>query len=116
MNVCTCTALRGEHTRARPMLPPVAEPKLDAMGPLGGSTYDCSPQHTDINMYIARMRQHEYPQFMDFHMRQGMSHEEAHARWVSYEHMRVASMQGGVAPPPHVTAWHMIGGEAHVRA
>ena len=78
----------GAHPSAS-MLPPIAEPKLDVMGLPGGSAYACPPQHTDIQMYTAHLRQHEYPQYMDFHMRQGMSHAEAHARWESYEHMRV---------------------------
>ena len=60
-------------------------------------------QHTDIDMYIAHMREHEYPAFMSFHTQQGMSCEEAHARWVPYEHMKVESMvRGGAACGMHM--------------
>ena len=77
------------------MLPPGRT--YDYPGPLGGRTYDYSPQHTDTSMHIAHMRHHEYPAFMSFHMQQGMSHEEAHARWAAYESMRVSEIVGGGA-------------------
>ena len=44
---------------------------------------------------MAHMNEHEYPQFMSFHMQQGMSHAEAHTQWGSYMHMRVESMMRG---------------------
>ena len=54
-------------------------------------------------MYIAHMRHHEYPAFMSFHMQQGMSHEEAHARWAAYESMRVSEIvRGGAACGVHM--------------
>ena len=90
MHVCHGHSPGGGAHHSTSMLPPNVEPKLDTMGPPRGPAYACSLQHTDIQMYTAHLRQHEYPQCMDFHMRQGMSHAEAHARWESYEHMRVA--------------------------
>ena len=78
----------GAHPSAS-MLPPVAWPKLEAMGPPGGSAYACSPQHTDINIHIAHMREHEYPSFMSYHMSQGVPHPQAQSMYNDYERMRV---------------------------
>ena len=60
-----------------------------------GAHASAHAQHMDINMYIARMREHEYPQYMGFHMQQGMPREAAHAAWVSYERMKVEGMMRG---------------------
>ena len=39
---------------------------------------------------VARMRTHEYPQFMRLHMQQrGMSHQEAHNMYMQYERYKV---------------------------
>ena len=38
---------------------------------------------------LAHLRTHEYPPFMDYHMRQGMTWEEARGRWEMYEHARM---------------------------
>ena len=64
-------------------------PKWDGMqGSPGGHAY-AATQHTDIDMYIAHMREHEYPNFMSFHMRQGMPQQQAHNAYTEYESMRV---------------------------
>ena len=82
-------------------MPPM--PKQSSMqGPPGVEAYALPPQHMDTNMYIARMRESEYPQFMSFHMQQGMPHGEACARWAAYEHMKVESMKRGGACGVHM--------------
>ena len=84
--------------RSQSTLPPGAPvtPKRDhgTPGSPGAHAY-AHAQHMDIDMYIAHMREHEYPQYMGFHMQQGMPREVAHAAWVSYEHMKVESMMRG---------------------
>ena len=45
-------------------------------------------QH-DMNMYIAHMRQHEYPKFMSFQMSQGVPRDQAHGMYSQWESMRV---------------------------
>ena len=45
-------------------------------------------QH-DMDMYIAHMRQHEYPQFMSLHMSQGVPRDQAHSMYSQWESMRV---------------------------
>ena len=77
------------------MLPPTCQPLARNVGSPGAHTPLANAPHTDINMYIAHMREHEYPQYMSFHMQQGMPPEVAHAAWGSYEHMKVESMMRG---------------------
>ena len=87
---------RGRH-RSTSTLPPGAPetPLRDGTQGSPGAHASAQAQHMDINMYIAHMREHEYPQYMSFHMLQGMPREVAHAAWVSYEHMKVESMMRG---------------------
>ena len=54
--------------------------------------------HTDIQLYIAHMREHEYPSFMRYHMSQGIPQHQAHSMYTEYESMRVAQRMGGAAP------------------
>ena len=51
---------------------------------------ECAAAHTlHAQQLIAHMRTHEYPQFMQYHMQQGMSHQEAHDRYTQYERYKV---------------------------
>ena len=73
------------------MLPPntLEPPKWDGVrGSPGGHAY-AATQHTDIDMYIAHMREHEYPNFISFHTRQGMPPQQAHSAYTEYENMKV---------------------------
>ena len=60
-------------------------------GPRGGAraglSSTCAQQ--DIDMYIAHMRQHEYPKFMSFQMSQGVPRDQAHGMYSQWESMRV---------------------------
>ena len=38
---------------------------------------------------LAHLREHEYPEYMKFHMMQGMTREGAHAGWHAYERGRM---------------------------
>ena len=38
---------------------------------------------------LAHIREHEYPEYMNFHMMQGMTQENAHASWHGYERGRM---------------------------
>ena len=71
-----------------------AMPKQDGMqGSPGAHAYANAPL-TDIQTFIAHIRQHEYPSFMSFHALQGIPQQQAHAMYMEYEHMRV-TRQGG---------------------
>ena len=52
-------------------------------------------------MYMAHMRQHEYPMFMSYHMGQGMPREQAHSAYMEYEGMRVRQRMHDMNTVPH---------------
>ena len=52
-------------------------------------------------MYIAHMREHEYPNFMSYHMRQGMPQQQAHGAYMEYESMRVRQRVHDMNTVPH---------------
>ena len=44
---------------------------------------------TSYQNMLAHIREHEYPEYMNFHMMQGMTREGAHAGWHGYERGRM---------------------------
>lgn len=64
-------------------------PAAFAIGPMQRPEPPNPQGTTSYHHMIQHMRMHEYPPFMQFHMQQGASQEQAHALWFKYEHARV---------------------------
>ena len=100
--MCMSPSMRspgGGASHSPSMLPPCMWPPHNVQGSPGAyAPLHANAPHTDIQLYIAHMREHEYPSYMRYYMSQGIPQQQAHSMYTEYESMRVAQRMGGAAP------------------